>query len=49
MDWIAEARIELEMVRLLTLKTAWLMDTVGNQARARWRSRDQGGRARTSR
>jgi acyl-CoA dehydrogenase len=30
-DWIAEARIELEMVRLLTLKTAWLMDTVGNK------------------
>lgn len=30
-DWIAEARIEIEMVRLLTLKTAWLMDTVGNQ------------------
>jgi acyl-CoA dehydrogenase len=30
-DWIAESRIELEMIRLLTLKTAWLMDTVGNQ------------------
>ncbi len=30
-DWIAEARIDLEMVRLLTLKTAWLMDTVGNR------------------
>ena len=30
-DWIAEARIELEMIRLLTLKTAWLMDTVGNK------------------
>jgi acyl-CoA dehydrogenase len=34
MDWIAEARIELEMVRLLTLKTAWLMDTSGNKAAA---------------
>jgi acyl-CoA dehydrogenase len=31
LDWIAEARIDLEMVRLLTLKTAWLMDTVGNK------------------
>jgi acyl-CoA dehydrogenase len=30
-DWIAEARIELEMMRLLTMKTAWLMDTVGNK------------------
>jgi acyl-CoA dehydrogenase len=30
-DWIAEARIEIEMLRLLALKTAWLMDTVGNQ------------------
>ena len=30
-DWIAEARIDLEVIRLLTLKTAWLMDTVGNK------------------
>jgi acyl-CoA dehydrogenase len=31
-DWIAEARIEIEMARLLTMKTAWLMDTRGNAA-----------------
>ena len=31
LDWVAEARIELEMIRLLTMKTAWLMDTVGNK------------------
>ncbi|HEY1688009.1 MAG TPA: acyl-CoA dehydrogenase family protein [Solirubrobacteraceae bacterium] len=30
-DWIAEARVEIEMTRLLTLKAAWLMDTVGNR------------------
>ncbi|MCR2793319.1 acyl-CoA dehydrogenase family protein [Microbacterium sp. zg.Y625] len=30
-EWVAEARIELEALRLLVLKTAWLMDTVGNR------------------
>ncbi|MFT6804455.1 MAG: acyl-CoA dehydrogenase [Nitriliruptoraceae bacterium] len=30
-EWIAEARVRIEQVRLLTMKTAWLMDTVGNK------------------
>jgi acyl-CoA dehydrogenase len=29
--WISEARVRIEQVRLLVLKTAWLMDTVGNR------------------
>jgi acyl-CoA dehydrogenase len=30
-DWIAESRVRVEQLRLLILKTAWLMDTVGNR------------------
>jgi acyl-CoA dehydrogenase len=30
-DWVAEARVRIESARLLVLKTAWLMDTVGNK------------------
>lgn len=33
-DWVAESRIRIEMVRLLVLKTAWLMDTAGNRGAA---------------
>jgi acyl-CoA dehydrogenase len=30
-DWIADARVTVEQLRLLVLKTAWLMDRVGNR------------------
>ena len=30
-DWIAESRVRVEQLRQLVLKTAWLMDTVGNK------------------
>ena len=29
-EWVAESRIAIESLRLLVLKTAWLMDTFGN-------------------
>jgi len=31
-EWIAESRVRVEQLRLLTLKAAWLMDTQGNRA-----------------
>ncbi len=34
-DWISESRWRLEQARLLVLRTAWLLDTVGNRAARR--------------
>jgi acyl-CoA dehydrogenase len=31
-DWIAESRVKIEQLRLLTLRAAWIMDTQGNKA-----------------
>ncbi len=31
-EWIARSRVEIDQVRLLTFRAAWLMDTQGNRA-----------------
>ena len=42
---IAEARIMIDMARLLALNAAWMMDTVGNKVGEDRDRDDQGGRA----
>jgi len=34
-QWIAEARLAIDQARLLVLKTAWMMDAIGNKAARR--------------
>lgn len=34
-EWVARSRVDVEALRLLVLKTAWLMDSVGNRAAMR--------------
>lgn len=31
-DWIAQARVDIDQARLLVMRAAWLMDTMGNKA-----------------
>lgn len=38
LDWIAEARIEIDAARLMTMRTAWMMDTQGDKASAPYMS-----------